>query len=81
VPGYASSTWFALLAPAGTAREIVSQLSATLTKIAQSPDIRERLVARGAEPQSGSPEHLGAFIRSEITKWAKVVAASGARAE
>ncbi len=81
VPGYESSTWFALLAPAGTSRAIIGQLNAMLTKIAQSPDIREHLITQGAEPQSGSPEQVGAYLRSEITKWAKVVTASGARAE
>ena len=81
LPGYESVTWFALLAPTGTSREIVTRLNATITKIWQMPEIRDRLLSQGAEPLGGTPEQLGAFIKSEITKWSKVVAASGARAE
>ena len=79
--GYEASTWFALLAPAGTPREIVVRLNAAIATIGQTPEIRDRLVAQGAEPLGGTPEQLGAFIRSEIEKWGKVVAVSGARAE
>lgn len=81
LPGYESVTWFALLAPTGTSREIVTRLNATITRIGQTPEIRDRLLSQGAEPLGGTPEQLGAFIRSEIEKWGKVVAASGARAE
>ena len=79
--GYEASTWFALLAPAGTPREIVARLNATIVAIGQTPEIRDRLVAQGAEPLGGTPEQLGAFVRSEIEKWGKIVAVSGARAE
>ncbi|MBI1988868.1 MAG: tripartite tricarboxylate transporter substrate binding protein, partial [Betaproteobacteria bacterium] len=79
--GYESSTWFALLAPAGTPREIVTRLNATIVAIGQTPEIRGRLVAQGAEPLGGTPEQVAAFVRSEIEKWRKVVAISGARAE
>ncbi|MBI4191493.1 MAG: tripartite tricarboxylate transporter substrate binding protein [Betaproteobacteria bacterium] len=81
LPGFESGTWFALIAPAGTPREIVTRLNATITKIGQTPDIRDRLAAQGAEPLGGAPEEVGAFVRSEITKWGKVVAASGMRVE
>lgn len=81
LPGYESMTWFALLAPSGTSREIVTRLNAIVTKIGQTPEIRDRLLSQGAEPLGGTPAQLGAFIKSEITKWGKVVAASGARAE
>ena len=81
VAGYESSTWFALLAPAGTPREIVARLNSTVAAIGQTPEIRDRLVAQGAEPLGGTPEQVAAFVRSEIEKWGKVVAASGARAE
>jgi tripartite-type tricarboxylate transporter receptor subunit TctC len=81
LPGYESVTWFALLAPTGTSRDIITRLNAIVTRIGQMPEIRDRLLSQGAEPLGGTPEQLGAFIRSEITKWGKVVAASGARAE
>ncbi|MBI4190064.1 MAG: tripartite tricarboxylate transporter substrate binding protein [Betaproteobacteria bacterium] len=81
LPGFESGTWFALLAPAGTPREIVTRLNAEATKAGQSPEIRERLAAQGAEPLGGTPAQAGAFIKSEIAKWGKVVVVSGARVE
>ncbi len=81
LPGFEAGTWFALVAPAGTPREIVTHLNATITKIGQTPEIRDLLTAQGAELLGGAPEEVGAFIRSEIAKWGKVVAASGMRVE
>ena len=81
LPGFEAGTWFALLAPAGTLREIVMRLNATITKIGQTPEMRDLLTAQGAEPLGGAPEEVGAFVRSEIAKWGKVVAASGMRVE
>jgi tripartite-type tricarboxylate transporter receptor subunit TctC len=81
LPGFESGTWFALLAPAGTAREIVTRLNAEATKAGQAPDLRERLAAQGAEALGGTPEQVGTFIKSEIAKWGKVVRDSGARAD
>ncbi|MBI3069595.1 MAG: tripartite tricarboxylate transporter substrate binding protein [Betaproteobacteria bacterium] len=81
-PGFESGTWFALFAPAGTPREIVTRLNAAVTKIGQMPEIRDKLLASlGAEPMGGTLEEVGAFVRSEIAKWGKVVAATGVRAE
>ncbi len=79
--GFESGTWYALLAPAGTPRDIVTRLNAAVVKIGQMPEVRERLIADGAEPLGGTPEQTGAFVRSEIVKWGKIVAVSGARAE
>ena len=81
LPGYESGTWFALLAPAGTLREILTRVNTTIAKIAQTPEIRDRLVAQGAEPLGGTPGEVEAFVRSEITKLGKIIAASGVRAE
>ena len=80
-PGFESGTWFALLAPAGTPREIVTRLNGAAVKAVQLPDVREKLLAQGAEPLSGTPQAVGAYIRSEVVKWAKVVKASGAKVE
>ncbi|MBI4189041.1 MAG: tripartite tricarboxylate transporter substrate binding protein [Betaproteobacteria bacterium] len=79
--GFESGTWYALLAPAGTPRDIVARLNAAIIRIGQAPEIRERLVAEGAEPLGGTPEQTGAFVKSEIVKWSKIIAGSGARAE
>lgn len=79
VPGFASGTWYALMAPSGTPREIVIRLNREVVRIVQLADVQEKLHAQGAEPLTGTPEHAGAFIRSEINRWAKVVKAANIR--
>ena len=61
VPGFESGTWYALLAPAGTPREIVTRLNRAVVQIVQLPDVREKLNAQGAEPLTGTPEQAGEF--------------------
>jgi tripartite-type tricarboxylate transporter receptor subunit TctC len=80
-PGFESGTWFALLAPAGTSKDIVARINSTVAKVVQMPDVREKIVAQGGEPLSGNPQQVGAYIRSEVAKWGKVVKASGAKVE
>ena len=79
LPGFASGTWYGMMAPARTPREVVTLLNASVVRIVQLPEVREKLLAQGAEPLSGSPEQMGAYIRTEIVKWGKVAKASGAR--
>jgi len=81
LPRFEASTWFAILAPAGTPREIVTRLNAAIRKIGQTQEIRARITEQGAESMDGTPEQVGAHVRAEIAKWARVVAASGARVE
>jgi tripartite-type tricarboxylate transporter receptor subunit TctC len=81
VPEFVVDTWYGVLAPAGVPREIVARLSTELTKIMQSPDMRERLAGMGIEPLTSTPGEFGDFIKAEAAKWAKVVKAAGARAE
>jgi tripartite-type tricarboxylate transporter receptor subunit TctC len=81
LPGFESGTWFALMAPAGTPRDIVTRLNATAAKVAARKEVRERLMANGAEPQGGTPEQVGAFVRTEIAKWSKVIAAARVQPE
>ena len=78
VPGYASDTWYGLLAPAGTSREIIATLHAAALKSINTPSVRERLSAQGAELVGGSPEEFRKLIVREQTLWAKVVKDSGA---
>jgi tripartite-type tricarboxylate transporter receptor subunit TctC len=80
-PGFESGTWFSLLAPAGTPRDVVDRLNAAVVKAVQLPDVRDRIRAQGGEPLSGTPQQVGAYIRAEVAKWGKVVRASGAKVE
>jgi tripartite-type tricarboxylate transporter receptor subunit TctC len=79
VPGFEVSPWFGVVAPAGTPKGIVAQLSTEINKFLQSPDGKERLSRLGVEAVGTSPEYLGQYIKDEIIKWAKVVKESGAR--
>jgi tripartite-type tricarboxylate transporter receptor subunit TctC len=81
LPGFEASSWFGVLAPAGTPAAIVARINAEVNKWLQSADAREKLLAQGAEAAGGSPEQFAAFIRSETEKWAKVVKASGAKVD
>lgn len=69
LPGYETVAWFGVLAPAGTPPEIVNKLSSEIGKIAKSPEIREKLIAMGAEPVGGTPEEFKAVIDRDIAKW------------
>jgi tripartite-type tricarboxylate transporter receptor subunit TctC len=72
--------WYGILAPAATPREIVGKLAALIAKAAHSPDIRQKLLDQGAEPVGNTPEEFSRQLRQEVTTWAAVVKASGAKA-
>jgi len=76
-PGFEAVTWIGAVAPAGVPRNIVTRLNAELVDIMRAPDVREKLLAQGAEPLTDTPEHFAAYIRSEIGKWANVVRQAG----
>jgi tripartite-type tricarboxylate transporter receptor subunit TctC len=77
VPGYTVTSWFGVLVPAATPRELVVRLNADLARTMSAPDIRDRLAGEGAEPTTGTPEQFAAFIRAEITQWNKVIKDAG----
>jgi tripartite-type tricarboxylate transporter receptor subunit TctC len=79
--GYEVISWYGLLAPAGTPKEIVQRLNTEVNRAMLEPDARERLVSIGAEAQEATPAEFGAFINREIEKWAQVVKAANVRAE
>lgn len=81
VPGYGSGSWYALFAPTGTPREAITRVHDATTRALQTPDLREKFVAQGAELLSGTPQDAAAYTRAEVAKWGKVVKASGAKAE
>lgn len=80
LPGYESTLWYGLFAPAGTPREVVGRLSGEVVAILGLPDVRDSLQKQGAEPAGNSPEAFTAFVKSEIAKWARVVKSAGLRA-
>lgn len=79
--GYDVGSWYGLLAPAGTQKEIVARLNADAHKVLRLPDVKQRLDASGFEALTSTPEEYGAFLRGEVEKWAKVVKAAGIRAD
>ena len=73
-PGYAMSTWYGIMAPAGTPAQVIALLNAEIVRALGVPDVKERFLAVGAEPLGRmNPAAFGAYIRSEIAKYAKVV--------
>lgn len=72
VAGYEASTWYGLLAPAKTPKPVVDRLHTDTVKILAGP-ARQRLEVQGFEPVGGTPAEFGAYIKSEIVKWAKVI--------
>ena len=79
--GYEASSWFGLLAPAGTPADIVNRLQQETAKALASPALKERLVAQGAIPSGMTPAEFTRFIAAETAKWAKVVKAAGAKVD
>jgi tripartite-type tricarboxylate transporter receptor subunit TctC len=80
-PGYEATAWYGLLAPAGTPRAITTRLHAEYARALHLPEVKQRLENLGYDIVASPPDVFAAYIKSEIVKWAKVVKASGARAE
>ncbi|HPG62373.1 MAG TPA: tripartite tricarboxylate transporter substrate binding protein [Casimicrobium sp.] len=81
LPGFEASSWFGVLAPAATPKDIVDKLSGAIAKSLQTPEMKERLAGQGAVAVGNTPEQFSAHIKSEIDKWSKVVKASGAKVD
>ncbi len=79
--GFEASTWYGLLAPAGTPAPIIARLNAEVNRVLKTPEVRERLAAEGGEALGGSPEQFASFLKAEHAKWGRVVKESGAKAE
>ncbi|MGZ5038265.1 MAG: Bug family tripartite tricarboxylate transporter substrate binding protein [Usitatibacter sp.] len=80
LPGFENAGWFALMAPAGTPREVIDRIHRDTAKILQSDDFRAKLAQQGMTPQLASPAELGALIHEESARWAKVIRERGLQA-
>ncbi len=80
-PGFEVELVYALVAPAGTPKDVVTKLNAEVTKALQDTEMRDKLTAQGFEVRTSTPEQLGNYIKSEITKWAPLVKESGVKPE
>ncbi|MES2561884.1 MAG: tripartite tricarboxylate transporter substrate binding protein [Pseudomonadota bacterium] len=81
LPGYESTQWFGVLAPAGTPREIVERLHKDTTAALRSPEVKQQLAGEGALIVASTPAEFAAYLRNETDKWARVVKAAGIKPE
>ena len=81
VPGYEASVWLALLAPAGTPRDIVNRLNAEVAKLMESGETRKALYEAGVEVSLSTPDALGEYMVKEMERWGKVVKDTGTKLE
>ena len=81
LPGFEAVSWYALMAPAGTPREILAKIQADVAKVLQMPDVRERLEAMGADPSGESSAELAARIKGEYDYWGDVVRRANIKAD
>jgi tripartite-type tricarboxylate transporter receptor subunit TctC len=79
--GFEASSWFGLLAPAGTPADIVNRIQQETAKALASPALKERLQAQGAIPSGNTPAEFARLIDAESKKWAQVVKVSGAKVD
>ena len=81
LPDFEVTTWYAILAPAGTPRPIVYRLNAELASIVSAPEVKARLATLATEPMTSTPEEAGAYIQREMAKWGDVVKKAGLHAD
>lgn len=81
LPGFEATSWFGVLAPAGTPPAIIDKLNAEIDKWLQSAGGKTQLLEQGALPAGGTPQQFATYIQSETEKWAKVVKVSGAKVD
>ena len=79
VTGYEAASWYGILAPAQTPRPVIDTLNREIVAIMRRPELRERLIADGAEPVGNTPEEFAAYIKRELPRWAAVIKAAGIR--
>jgi len=81
VPGFQSGSWQGLLATGATPKDVIAKLNTAVVQVLNSPEIKERMAAQGADVVGDTPEQFGAFIRDEKVRWAKIVKDAGIKGE
>jgi tripartite-type tricarboxylate transporter receptor subunit TctC len=81
VPGYAFRAWYGVLIPAATPQPIVASWNAAIVRTLRSPEVAERIAREGAEVVASTPGEFGAYMKTELAKWAKVVKDNGLKVE
>ena len=81
VPGFHAVGWFGIFSTGRTPQPVVEKLNTALIAIMKEPDMRERLIAQGAEPLGGTPDDLRKYLAGEISKWGKVIREAGIKAD
>jgi tripartite-type tricarboxylate transporter receptor subunit TctC len=81
LPDFEVTTWYGILAPAGTPRNVITRVNGELLKIMHAPELKEKLAATGTEPLTSTPEEFAAYIRKEISKWGEVIRKAGVKAD
>jgi tripartite-type tricarboxylate transporter receptor subunit TctC len=79
LPGFETSVWFGLLAPAATPRDIIERLNKEVARAIGDGEVKKQFATQGIDAMGGTPEHFATYIREETAKWARVVQVSGAR--
>ena len=81
LPGFEAVSWYALMAPAGTPRDVITRIHSDIARVLQMSDVRERLAGMGAEPSGESPAELAARIKAEYDRWGEVVRKANIKAD
>lgn len=81
LPGYEVTSWFGVVAPGKTPREVINKINREIVRILNMPDVRERLLTQGAEPVGNSPGEFGQMMRFEMKKWGDLIRSAGIRVE
>jgi tripartite-type tricarboxylate transporter receptor subunit TctC len=81
IKGFAIDTWWGLVAPAGTPRDVIAKLNSAFVAALQTPEAKTRFASLLAEPVTSTPEEFGNFMKAELAKYEKVVKLSGAKVD
>jgi tripartite-type tricarboxylate transporter receptor subunit TctC len=81
LPGFETTGWYMMLAPAGMPRDVMATLNTEINRAIKDPDVGAKLSAQGVEWVGGTPEQAEAFLRAEMARWAKIAKETGMKAD